>query len=90
MKPFKSDGCSMFPNCNWRECCEAHDRLYWQGGSKEDRLKADKLLYECVKSKGYPYIAKFMYYSVRIGGSPYLPLPWRWGFGYKYFKNYTS
>ena len=81
LKPFKTDGCSMFPDGMWRECCVEHDKAYWRGGTKEQRKEVDKKLYQCVKAKGYPIIAKLMYYGVRIGGAPYFPTPWRWGFG---------
>ena len=84
IKPFKTDGCSMFPNHKWKDCCIEHDKLYWKGGTKEDRKKADIKLMNCVKAKGFPIIAKIMYLGVRVGGHPSLPFPWRWGFGYKY------
>jgi hypothetical protein len=85
MKPFKSDGCTLFFDGNWRDCCVSHDKSYWQGGTQEERLEADKKLKECVSKHGHPYIASFMYMMVRIGGSSKMPfssyLPWRWGFG---------
>ena len=67
MKPFKSDGCSMFPDYKWRDCCVTHDKAYWKGGTKEQRKIADKALYECIKSKGYKMVAILMYLGVRIG-----------------------
>jgi len=81
LKPFKTDGCSMFPDHKWRDCCVTHDKAYWKGGTKEQRKVADKKLYKCVKSKGYKIVAVLMYIGVRIGGVSYLPTPWRWGFG---------
>lgn len=78
----------MFPNHKWKECCEAHDKVYWKGGTKEQRKEADIQLMNCVKSKGFPIIARIMYIGVRVGGHPLLPLPWRWGFGYKYPYRY--
>jgi hypothetical protein len=90
IKPFKTDGCSMFPDYKWKECCEIHDKVYWTGGTKEDRKIADKDLCKCVKEKGFSLISKLMYFGVRIGGHPLLPFPWRWGFGYKYPYNYKK
>ena len=84
IKKFVSDGCSMFPNYRWEKCCILHDKRYWSGGTKADRKQADKELYECVRKKGYPLIATIMYLGVRVGGHPYLPFNWRWGYGYKY------
>ena len=89
-KPFKSDGCSLWPNGNWKECCIEHDKKYWQGGTRVERLKADKQLKKCVTIKRYPIIGNFMYIGVRIGGWPWFPTPWRWGFGYKYPGGYKE
>ena len=84
MKPFKSDGCSMFPDGNWVDCCYWHDESYWKGGTRKDRRIADAKLMTCVASKGYPVIAIMMYIGVRIGGAGFLPTPFRWGFGHKW------
>ena len=87
-KAFTSDGCSMFPDYRWKDCCVKHDKIYWNGGSSSDRKDADMKLYRCVKEKGYPFIAKIMYIGVRIGGHPLLPFSWRWGYGYQYPYKY--
>ena len=42
IKPFSSDGCTMFPDGDWGGCCYDHDLLYWRGGTWRDRIKADK------------------------------------------------
>lgn len=96
MKPFKSDGCSGGMSALWRcvtnhnppweGACETHDRHYYMGGSPKDRLAADRQLAANVCMSGYPIMAAVMYYSVRVGGHPWLPLPWRWGFGYRWPK----
>ena len=88
IKPFKSDGCSVWPNGNWKKCCIEHDYKYWLGGSRAQRQEADKQFKECVAAKGHPVIAKLMHIGVRFGGLPWIPLPWRWGFGYKYTRGY--
>ena len=80
---FKSDGCSLFPDCNYRDCCIEHDRLYYFGGTKEERKAADRQLRACVRAKGHRYLAPLMYLGVRIGGVAWLPTPFRWGFGKK-------
>ena len=89
IKPFKSDGCSVYFNENFRGCCVSHDKDYWKGGTKNQRLKSDRKLKKCVEKKGHPIQAKIMYLSVRAGGSPMFPTPFRWGFGYKYPKGYN-
>ena len=79
----KSDGCSMFPDGDYRACCVEHDKVYFYGGPKEQRLKADQELQSCVRAKGHKYLAPMMYLGVRIGGVGFLPTPFRWGFGKK-------
>jgi hypothetical protein len=78
---YRSDGCSMFPDGDWGECCVAHDRDYFVGGTKAERKASDKRLRQCVRAKGHKYISVVMYFGVRIGGVAFLPTPFRWGFG---------
>ena len=80
---FVGDGCSSWPDGDYRECCVAHDRAYFRGGTKAERKAADKQLRDCVRAKGHKYISVMMFWGVRIGGVPWLPLPSRWGFGQK-------
>jgi len=94
IKPFTSDGCSAFPdgtltqNNLWFGCCKKHDFAYWQGGTKEQRLASDKALKKCVAKVGKPHIAKLMLTGVRVGGTPYLPTSFRWGYGWSYPRFY--
>lgn len=96
IKPFTSDGCSMFPDGTfeqkklWLSCCTAHDYSYWQGGSYEERLFADEQLQLCVANVGQPQIANLMLAGVRVGGSPYLPTSFRWGYGWSYPRFYKA
>lgn len=78
---YKSDGCSLFPDGDYRDCCVAHDREYYRGGTNAERKAADKRLYECVRGKGHKYLSRMMWLGVRIGGIGFLPTPFRWGFG---------
>jgi len=99
IKPFTTDGCSSFPDGTlkqqslWAGCCIRHDLAYWQGGTFDDRLSADQALEQCVAEVGEPEIAKLMLAGVRVGGTPYLPTSFRWGYGwpwprgYKYLNN---
>lgn len=94
LKPFASDGCSWFPDGTfaegdlWLKCCVEHDRSYWAGGARPERLTADRELAECVEGVGAPGVAKLMRVGVWFGGSPYLPLYFRWGFGWPYPRGY--
>lgn len=80
---FESDGCSWFPDGDYRDCCVAHDKLYYFGGIKEERRTADRQLSACVRAKGHRFLAPMMYLGVRIGGGAWLTTPFRWGFGNK-------
>ena len=83
---FKSDGCSMFPDCKYRDCCVEHDRAYYVGESWTQRWQADKKLFKCVAGKKgfqHKFIAPVMWLGVRVGGVSWLPTPFRWGFGQK-------
>jgi hypothetical protein len=96
IKPFTSDGCSAFPDGTyeqkqlWLACCAVHDKAYWRGGTYQQRLDADLALKHCVAEVGEPLIAELMLAGVRVGGSPYWPTKFRWGYGWSYFHGYTS
>lgn len=96
IKPFTSDGCSSFPDGTiqhkklWLACCTAHDYAYWQGGTYEERLKADKVLQQCVADVDEIHIANLMLAGVRIGGSPFIPTTFRWGYGWSYPRLYQA
>jgi hypothetical protein len=84
---FKGDGCTFFPDGDYADCCLAHDRDYYRGGTKAERKASDKRLAQCVRGKGHKYLSRLMYIGVRIGGVAWLPTPFRWGFGQKKKKD---
>lgn len=94
--PFTTDGCSNFPNGTlahrdlWQKCCTAHDLKYWAGGSYDERMQADLELRACVKTVGKPVIADIMLAGVRVGGSPWWPTSFRWGYGWPYTNGYRN
>lgn len=94
IKPFVSDGCSRFPDGTmqakklWLQCCIEHDKKYWQGGTRKQRHDADLELRQCVKEVGKPLAAKIMHAGVVVGGSPYWPTKFRWGYGWSYLRGY--
>ena len=94
IKPFTTDGCSLFPdgdlkdNERWLNCCVEHDRSYWRGGTWDQRLQADRDLQHCVAQSGMPEVANLMLGGVRIGGSPFLPTGFRWGYAWDYLRGY--
>jgi hypothetical protein len=96
LRPFTTDGCSVFPEGTpeqqslWAECCISHDLAYWKGGTYDERLAADRELESCVTKLGEPEIAKLMLAGVRVGGSPYFPTSYRWGYGWPYQRGYQA
>ncbi len=96
LKPFTSDGCSAFPDGNrkqnelWLDCCTQHDLAYWKGGTYQERLQADTKLRKCVSKVGEEEIAALMLAGVRVGGTPFLPTSFRWGYGWPYPRLYQA
>lgn len=96
LKPFKSDGCSAFPDGTlaekdlWQKCCYQHDLAYWQGGNSTQRKQADLALKHCVIQAGEPTVANLMLAGVRVGGSPYWPTQFRWAYGWPYLRGYKE
>ena len=94
LKPFTTDGCSAFPqgtmaqNELWLNCCIAHDKTYWKGGTYAEREQADAELESCVAKVGEPQIAAVMLLGVRVGGAPYWPTRFRWGYGWSWPRFY--
>ncbi|MDP5238689.1 hypothetical protein Q9Q94_04070 [Uliginosibacterium sp. 31-16] len=94
--PFSTDGCSEFPDGTpsqktlWRDCCVAHDLAYWAGGSYAERMTADRELERCVGAVGEPAIAALMLAGVRVGGSPFWPTRFRWGYGWPWGRGYKA
>ncbi|MDH5387796.1 MAG: FAD-binding oxidoreductase [Gammaproteobacteria bacterium] len=91
---FTTDGCSAFPDGTihqqtlWLDCCIKHDLAYWAGGTYDERRQADQTLNSCVTRAGEPEIARLMLAGVRVGGSPYFPTSYRWGYGWSYPRGY--
>lgn len=96
LQPFETDGCSAFPDGTvqdselWLSCCIAHDYAYWKGGTYRDRIDADNELERCVADAGEPEIAMIMLAGVRVGGTPFLPTGFRWGYGWPYLRGYQA
>ena len=94
LSPFTSDGCSLFPDGTleqqnlWLDCCTLHDFDYWKGGTSQERRDADNALKECVAEVGASKTAFIMLIGVRVGGSAFLPTPFRWGYGWSYPRFY--
>ncbi|WP_299587662.1 FAD-binding oxidoreductase [uncultured Microbulbifer sp.] len=96
IEDFYSDGCSIFPDGTpnqsdlWLDCCRVHDYAYWKGGSYAQRQEADRNLEVCVAKTGESEVALLMLVGVRVGGTPFLPTPFRWGYGWPYLRGYKA
>lgn len=95
--PFCTDGCSGGMSWTWRAifrtappwegCCVRHDIRYWAGGTAKERAEADRMLRDAVRDGGHPVIAWAMWIAVRLGGVPWLPISWRWGYGWDFRRH---
>ena len=96
LTPFSTDGCSAFPEGTptqqslWFDCCFSHDLAYWKGGTEAQRQQADQALQQCVIQLGEEKIADLMYHGVRLGGTPHIPTPFRWGYGWPFARGYKA
>jgi hypothetical protein len=88
--PFTSDGCSVWPDRDWADCCLEHDISYWCGGSAAAREEADERLRSCVSDHGATCTARLMHVGARIGGIPWQPFPWRWAYGWPGVHGYDE
>lgn len=75
----------------WRDCCVTHDRAYYYGGTAEEKRAADEKLMNCVSEKlgnkvTGRLLGKSMEMAVKLGGKPYYPTSYRWGYGEDFRK----
>jgi len=92
MRPFESDGCSLIEPIYrafgmvppGREHCVEHDKEYWTGGTFSQLVGSNLRLGMRVAEGGHPILGIVRALSTMIGGLPFLPFPWRWGFGHRY------
>jgi hypothetical protein len=88
--PFRFDGCSFWPDGDYRDCCQIHDYAYWCGGSRKARAAADEELRACVARVRGDATGRLMWLGVRAGGHPAVPLYFRWGYGHEYAGCYPD
>lgn len=63
---FKTDGCTASPDLTFRDCCEQHDRDYYD--QNISRVEADKRLRDCMRKDGYMVLPWLYYAAVRLFG----------------------
>ena len=91
LKPFETDGCTMFLDGTkekpdlWKHCCTYHDLRYWYGGTLKDQDQSDLKLKHCVEKVAGTKWANLIYTGVRAGH--YSPIKnkyaWAWGWNPK-------
>jgi hypothetical protein len=67
IKEFSTDGCTMSPDFDFRDCCVRHDLDYWRGDVT--RAEADRRLRQCIKEKGYVVLPWIYWAGVRLFGA---------------------
>lgn len=88
LKDFQTDYCTYFPEGTlrnpglWQQCCFDHDLRYWFGGTKNDRLKADLKLRECVEKKAGSFMGHMMFFGIRAGRFSPLKHKYKWSWGW--------
>ncbi|WP_372651854.1 FAD-binding oxidoreductase [Halobacteriovorax sp.] len=96
LNSFTSDGCSKWPDGTrerpnaWLICCFNHDKAYWMGGTKEEKLSADNQLKSCVEKNFSAPMGILMYLGVSVGGIPDYKTDYRWGYGWNYDRGYLE
>lgn len=94
IKPFQTDGCTLFFDGTlkepelWRDCCVEHDLYYWIGGLKEKQTLADLKLKQCLQNKNAPILSHLMYYAVVLGHFSPIKHRYQWGWGRAKRRNY--
>ena len=88
LKPFVTDGCTLFidgpprrPNL-WRHCCVEHDLRYWLGGNLNDRNIADLRLRSCVEAASSKKWGDIIYWGVKTGQRSPIKFGHRWNWGW--------
>jgi len=88
IRPFKSDGCSLWPDTWWGvnlyEACFLHDLKYWAGypGEAEARRTADmELMRDVYRLLGSKFMARIIYVGIRLGSHEIFRRSFSWGFG---------
>jgi len=61
-----TDGCSLSPDFQFKECCKIHD--FWYTTGLIERLEADQRLRDCIRGKSNWFLAQIYYRSIRLFG----------------------
>lgn len=79
--PFETDGCTLFFDGDWKDCCIEHDFIYWIGGVKALQDQADLEVKNCVEDRGHEVLAEIMYFAIRTGHYSPIKHRYKWGWG---------
>ena len=96
LEGFTSDKCSMYPEGTddepnlWCDCCYHHAIAYWRGVTWSERRIADIKLKTCIQEKAGFWRGMKVYIGVRLGGFPFWPTSFRWGYGWPEYRGYRK
>jgi hypothetical protein len=96
LKPFETDGCTMFVDGPpdkpelWKHCCVEHDMRYWFGGDMLDRDQTDLQLRSCVQVVAGASWAELIYLGVRAGHRSPIKNKTQWSWGWSEARQNTK
>lgn len=64
----KTDGCTLSPDFDFKECCDWHDVRYRENPERITRAEADRALRVCIRGKGYVVLPWAYWGAVRLFG----------------------
>lgn len=64
----KTDGCTLSPDLDFKDCCDTHDVRYRANPERITRAEADRALRVCIRSKGYLVLPWVYWAFVRLVG----------------------
>lgn len=65
---WETNGCTLVPDFDFKDCCDAHEICYCIGGDSAARIACDVALRQCIKDKGHTIRAWIYYRGVRDFG----------------------
>lgn len=67
-KSFEPNGCTMWPDGNYKHCCDAHDVAWHVGRTFMDKVSSDIDLLWCVATNSDIWNAMIMFIGVSTAG----------------------
>lgn len=68
------NGCDLWWDGVWKQCCDAHDVAFFTPGDLSDFINANVDMAVCIAGTGHWIMAAIMFVGVMIGGA----FVWKW------------